>query len=99
MTSVDTVAKKIATKIVVTKAYDREQRWIWRKSDLTKYDKAEIKKLTSEVFNILLCGRSWDDTLYALRGIATEGFNIGFKEQDKIISICERNGIKFADKR
>lgn len=97
MESIDNIAKKIATNIVVCKAYDEQHRWIWRTSDLTRSDKAEIKAKTAEVARILQSGGSWNEVLQELHKIATSGFHIGFKEQNRIIATCEKNGVKFAD--
>ena len=97
MTTFTCAAKRIATFILWAKAYDNEHRIIRCARDLTDADKAEIKTTTDTVKSILASGKTWNDTLAALHGIATKSFTIGFKEQDRIIAACNRNGIRFAE--
>lgn len=91
-------AHRIATFMVACKVSDTEKRYITRATDFTDADKAEIKATEARVENILttMNGRKWSDVLKALRGIATESFHIGFREQDRILAYCAKNGLYYA---
>lgn len=93
--TLQTMSRKIATNIVTTKAYDTEKRWIWTNTDLTERDKEEIQRIKKEVQHILRTMKDWDDVMDALHEIGTKSFHIGFKEQDRIIAVCEQSGIRF----
>lgn len=98
MKPIELAARRIALAMITAKAYDTEKRWIFRRSDLTTVDKAEIKEKSKDILRVLQSGKTWDGVLSALRGIATPSFYIGFKEQDRIIAACAKSGVIFADK-
>lgn len=97
MTNVERAASRIAMFMVASNAFEKG-RWIRSRQELTEADKAEIKAKTAEVVSILKSGNgtSWADILKAIRSISCDSFFIGFKEQDRIIAACAKDGLKFA---
>ena len=72
-----------------------ENRWVWRMSDFTEYDKECIETYTNRLIRLFsgANGRRWSEIRTEIRRMAPDGFNFGFKAQDDVIAVCESYGI------
>lgn len=76
--------------------YSEFERQVYAKA-FSAENKAIFQKRRAAILEVLqrMNGRKWNDVLKALKTEAVSHIFLGFKVQDKLIELCEREGLRY----